>query len=142
VFGSFTGESALDSTEVLDTRTMAFAAGPDMLAGRAGYAAVLLGADRVLVVGGADEDGDVLNTTEIFHLATLTFTPGPDMHSARCGCSAVALDARRILVVGGFDGGSQQSTTEIFSLDTMAFIPGHARSSRSTSTASWSPVAI
>jgi hypothetical protein len=102
----FGGCSALETTEVLDTQTMTFTAGPDMLTPRSGCAAVQIDADRVLVVGGVDADDEYLNMTEIFHLSTGTFTPGPDMQSARGHCAAVALDARRILVVGGDNGAS------------------------------------
>mgnify|MGYP000485568412 CR=1 FL=1 len=116
VFGGDSGWTALNTTLLLDTQTMA--AGPNMLTGRLGCAAVAIDADRVLVVGGIG-GGFPFNTTEILHLSTLTLTPGPNMQSARNGCAAVALDARRILVVGGYDGGStvSQSSTEIFSLD-------------------------
>jgi hypothetical protein len=124
VFGGDSGATPLNTTLLLDAQTMAFTAGPNMLARRDGCAAVQIDADRVLVVGGMNEDDETLNTTEIFHLATLTFTPGPDLQSARSYCAAVALDARRILVVCGFDGTSRLSTTEIFSLDTMTFAPG------------------
>ncbi|KAJ1451356.1 hypothetical protein M885DRAFT_570081 [Pelagophyceae sp. CCMP2097] len=126
VFGGFSGKSALDSTELLDTQTMAFTGGPDMPTVRFGCAAVQIDGNRVLVVGGADYDDKALNTTEIFHLSTLTFAPGPDMQTARFGCAAVALDARRVLVVGGHDDASELSSTEILSLDTMAFAPGPA----------------
>ncbi|KAJ1459202.1 hypothetical protein M885DRAFT_613725 [Pelagophyceae sp. CCMP2097] len=116
--------SARRTTEVLDTRTMAFTVGPSMLTARYCHAAVQMDGNRSLVVGGGNADNEDLNTTEIFQLSTLTFTPVPGMQSARSGCSAVALDARRILVVGGHNVMSCLSTTENFSLDTMAFTPG------------------
>jgi hypothetical protein len=131
VVGGWSGGSALDTTLLLDAQTMAFTDGPNLLAKRRGCAAVLIDADRLLVVGGCSGIGrGWLNTTEILHLSTRTVTPGPTMQSARSNCAAVALDARRILVVGGFDGRSYLSTTEILSLDTildvrtMAFAPG------------------
>jgi hypothetical protein len=125
VVGGFVGVSALNTTLLLDTQTMAFTAGPNLLAKRQGCAAVLLDADRVLVVGGY-AGGQYLNTTEILHLSTRTVTPGPTMQTARGWRTAVALDAHRILVVGGVDGRDILSSTEILSLDTMAFAPGPA----------------
>jgi hypothetical protein len=133
VFGGLEDGSPLNTTLLLDTHTMAFTAGPSLLAGRRGCAAIQIDAGRVLVVGGYS--GTPLNTTEIFHLSTLTVTPGPNMLSERLGCAAVALDARRILVVGGYDGRSRLSTTEIFSLDTMAFAPGPTMATRRNSCA-------
>ncbi|KAJ1456444.1 hypothetical protein M885DRAFT_564088 [Pelagophyceae sp. CCMP2097] len=108
VFGGVSGRSALDSTLLLDTQTMTFTAGPNMLTERYGCAVDQIDADRLLLLGG-NNGGGYLNTTEIFNLSTLTLTPGPNM---------------QVLIVGGYDGASYLSTTEIFTLDMMAFAPG------------------
>ncbi|KAJ1459197.1 hypothetical protein M885DRAFT_560954 [Pelagophyceae sp. CCMP2097] len=148
VFGGHADGSVLDSTEVLDTRTMAFTAGPDMLTARYGHAVVQIDGNRVLLVGGVDDDDAVINTNEIFHLETLTIlvvgghdgtsglstteifnldtmaiTPGPDMVAPRHGCAAVALDEHRIMLTGGSSGANLQ-TTEVLDIRTMAFTPG------------------
>jgi hypothetical protein len=123
VVSGFMGWSPLNTTLFFDAQTMAFTAGPNLLAKRQGCTAVLIDADRVLVVGGY-AGGQFLNTTEILHLSTHTVTPGPIMLTGRFNCAAVALDARRILVVGGQCGPSYFSSTEILSLNTMTFAPG------------------
>mmetsp|Transcript_23769 Transcript_23769/g.80219 ORF Transcript_23769/g.80219 Transcript_23769/m.80219 type:complete len:183 (-) Transcript_23769:9-557(-) len=79
----FGGEFGDDTTEVLDTQTMTFTDGPDMLTARSGFAAVQIDADRVLLVGGVGDNGDALNTTGIFHLSTRAFTPGPGQRVLR-----------------------------------------------------------
>ena len=53
---------------MLDLETMQFEAGPTMLKERFAAAALLDG-DRVLVIGGSDEDGADLASTEILGAA-------------------------------------------------------------------------
>jgi hypothetical protein len=128
VFGGREDGTALNTTEVLDldqdgATTEMFTAGPTMATAREGCAAVRLGARRVLVVGGWDNNDD-LNSTEILDLETMRFSAGPMMLSKRSYCTAVALDARRILVAGGIDAYDIHRTTEILDVATMTFAPG------------------
>jgi hypothetical protein len=60
---------SLDTTEILDLEAMRFSAGPTMLSKRFGCAVVALGARRVLVAGGGDENA-AHRTTEILDVAT------------------------------------------------------------------------
>ncbi|KAJ1449119.1 hypothetical protein M885DRAFT_573273 [Pelagophyceae sp. CCMP2097] len=92
----------LDTTEVLDVRTMAFAPGPAMGSGRFECAAVAVDAQHLL------------------DLATMAFAPGPTMGTPRDGCAAARLVAGpRILVVDGEDPnlhgahGDDTCTTEV-----------------------------
>ena len=53
--------------------------GPTMTSKRAGPAAVGLGDNRVLVIGGAGNVGSFSDSTEILDLGTMTTTRGPTM---------------------------------------------------------------
>ena len=67
------------------------ALGPQMELARAGCAAVVADAGRLLVLGG--EDGSACHdSTEILDLEAGAFAPGPPMLARREGCAAVAVD--------------------------------------------------
>jgi hypothetical protein len=106
----------LDTTEVLDVRTMAFAPGPSMGSARWLCAAVAVDELHVLVLGGRDSASTVFATTELLDVVALEFAPGPTMQARRVGLAAARLDTAegpRILVVGGYDGTRRLSTTEV-----------------------------
>ena len=135
VFGGLSGPRGNDdsqwlkTTSVFDSGTMTWAAGPAMCA-RTGSAAVIIDADRALLVGGAI--GFLLHkSTEILDLRTLTFAAGPEMLEQRTYFGLVALDARRVLVAGGLGGQaflfgdvSHLTSTEILDISSMTFSAG------------------
>ncbi len=104
VAGGNSGSGYLNTTEVLDVRTMAFAPGPSMASARSWCAAAAVDAQHVLVIGGLDSLGTSLASTELLDVAMMEFAPGPNMRAARLACAAVRFDAAdgqpRILVIG------------------------------------------
>ena len=88
------------STEILDTKSMTFSAGPSMATRRQRPAAVKLIDGRVLVLGGlnfdnARDEEEVHRTTEWLDVATNTFSPGPSMQVGRMYTAAVQVDDQR-----------------------------------------------
>jgi hypothetical protein len=122
VAGGFSGSEYLNTTEILDFRTMAFAPGPRMGSERSGCAAVPVDAQHVLIVGGQNMPFLPLATTELLDLAALEFAPGPAMQTERYACAATRLDTAgeepRILVYGGTSTDEESlSSTEVLSVD-------------------------
>jgi hypothetical protein len=118
VAGGESDSGCLDTTEILDVRTMAFAPGPSMASVRDGCAAVPVDARHVLIIGGQDSSETTLATTELLDVATMAFAPGPPMQTGRYMCAATLDTAEeespRILVMGGEDGDrAVLSTTEV-----------------------------
>jgi hypothetical protein len=101
------GPGVVATTEIYDPATGHFTAGPRMSVPRTGHAAVLLRNNKVLVVGGADNNGP-LATAEIYDLASNRFIATTSMHTARVARSAVALHDGRVLVTGGGNGRSAE----------------------------------
>lgn len=79
-----------------------FAPTGDMGAARAFHTASLLQNGKVLVAGGANDNGE-LNTSELFDPATKTFTASGNMNSPRHSHAATVLADGRVLVTGGFN---------------------------------------
>lgn len=125
VVGGQDGATPLDTTEVLDLTTMAFAPGPRLAGGpRHSCAACALPDGRVLVAGGLGAGGARLTSTEVLDAGATEFRPGPALSKPRSGCSAMLLDANRLLIAGGQDGESRLRTAEVLDLRTMQFSPG------------------
>jgi hypothetical protein len=101
------GPGVVASTEIYDPATGHFTAGPLMITPRTGHAAVLLGNNKVLVVGGADDNG-ALASAEIYDPSSNRFIATTSMHSARVARSAVVLQDGRVLVTGGGNGRSAE----------------------------------
>eukprot|EP00628_Pelagophyceae_sp_CCMP2097_P029835 CAMPEP_0184201904 /NCGR_PEP_ID=MMETSP0976-20121227/8280_1 /TAXON_ID=483370 /ORGANISM="non described non described, Strain CCMP2097" /LENGTH=219 /DNA_ID=CAMNT_0026506443 /DNA_START=20 /DNA_END=677 /DNA_ORIENTATION=- len=101
VAGGHWGLGSLQTTEILDIRTMAFSPGPSMGSARSFFAAVPVDAQHILVIGGRD----AVATTELLDVATMEFSPGPAMRIARYGIAAARLDATSkepgFVVIGG-----------------------------------------
>ncbi|KAJ1448670.1 hypothetical protein M885DRAFT_623227 [Pelagophyceae sp. CCMP2097] len=96
----------LDSTEILDLRTMKFSPGPKMQSRRNECGGVVVDDNHVLIVGGNDSTMLPTATSELLNLRSMEFQVGPAMQTPRCGCSVVRLDStaeRRIFVIGGRD---------------------------------------
>jgi hypothetical protein len=122
VAGGQSDSGRLNTTEILDVRTMAFAPGPRMGSARLGCAAVAVDAQHVLIIGGEDSSG-TLATTKALDVAALEFEDGPALLAGRWGVAATRLDATegeppRILVMGGKDEyGAGLPTTEVLIVD-------------------------
>lgn len=87
---SLDGSVRLNSTDLLDFKSMKFSTGPVMSCKRSASAAVRLDRGRAIVIGGFDGDAFV-ETTEIFDVSTMSFQPGPSMRSRRAACAVVTL---------------------------------------------------
>jgi len=97
---------SLQTTEILDVRTMAFAPGPSMTSVRWGFAAVPVDDRHVLFIGGQGSSG-AFTSTELLDVSAMDFEPGPAMGTLWDNCAAVRLDvagAPRILAIGGRQG--------------------------------------
>jgi hypothetical protein len=101
------GPGVVASTEIYDPATGHFTAGPLMSTPRTGHAAVLLGNNKVLMVGGADNNGP-LASAEIYDPVSNRFIATSSMHTARVARSAVVLEDGRVLVTGGGNGRSAE----------------------------------
>jgi hypothetical protein len=100
---TFDGPGAVASTEIYDSATGHFIAGPSMSTARTGQGAVLLSNQKVLIVGGADNSGP-LASAEIYDPASNRFSTTTSMHTARIGRTAVLLKDGCVLVTGGGNG--------------------------------------
>lgn len=126
-------KTMLTSTTLVNLRpmmfmssSMAWAPGPTMSVRRGACAAVVLDADRLLVLGGNEGDSS-FGTTEVLDfrdIRKLSFSPGPRLTTQRRECTAILLDAERLLVLGGYDGAHFLNTTEILDLKANRFVTG------------------
>lgn len=99
--GTLTGATGLASSELWDFRTMRVRPGPAMGAARALHLGVRLLDGRVLVTGGADQNGVVLASCEIYDPATDSFAPTGSMGTPRVLHAACRLADGRVMVAGG-----------------------------------------
>ncbi len=109
------GPGIVATTEIFDPTTGRFTAGPMMTSPRNGHAAVLLPNNKVLIIGGTDQDERPLKTAEIYDPATNRFTTTASMNVARLPRPAVLLQDGRVLVTGGWQGsGIASRAAEVF----------------------------
>ena len=120
--GGVLAQLPVDTTEIYDPITDAFAAGPTMTAARSLHTATELPDGRWLITGGVDAGTDPQNTCEIYDPVTNQFTAIESMTANRMGHTATLLANGKVLVAGGISlltGGldsinSTLSSTEIF----------------------------
>lgn len=104
-----TGDVYFETAEIFHLATGTFVElSSVMSAKRVGHTAALVGAGKVLVVGG---NGGPVATADIFNVATATWTPTAPLAHPRSSAATVVLDDGRVLVTGG-DPGS--ATAEVF----------------------------
>ncbi|HEB52110.1 MAG TPA: hypothetical protein ENI87_02520 [bacterium] len=99
--GSLTAATGLASTELYRFRTMDFVAGPTMSTPRALHTAIRLNDGRVLLIGGADQNGAVLASCEIYDPANNSITPTGSLNTPRILFGASLLHDGRVMVAGG-----------------------------------------
>lgn len=99
--GTLTAATGLASTELWDFRRMRFTTGPTMSSARALHSAVRLNDGRVLIIGGADQNGIVLSSCEIYNPNTNSFSATGSMGTPRILHGASVLADGRVMVAGG-----------------------------------------
>lgn len=99
--GTLTAAVGLATTELWDFRRMRVVPGPTMSTARALHSAVRLNDGRVLLIGGADQNGTVLSSCEIYDPTTNSFTPTGAMGTPRILHGASILADGRVMVAGG-----------------------------------------
>lgn len=129
--GTLTAATGLASTEMWDFRRMRFTAGPTMSSARALHSTVRLNDGRVLIIGGADQNGIVLASCEIYNPTTNSFSTTGSMGTPRILHGASVLADGRVMVAGG---------TSTLTPDVTAAISGTLNSAEiyNPATGSWS----
>jgi hypothetical protein len=92
------------SAEIYDPSTGAFSATDSMQFRRQFHTATLLADGRVLIVGGLDENNQVVTAAELYDPATGTFAVAGNTVSFRDRHAAIRLPDGRVLITGGFNG--------------------------------------
>lgn len=112
--------TGLASTEIYNTATGTFGAGPTMSVARFGHSSTLLNTGDILVAGG--EDGTALSTGEVFDAVT-GFAAPITMNGHRRGHMAEALGTNRVLIAGGVGAinNAAVSSAELFDPATNQF---------------------
>src|SRR5512133_1963410 len=104
----------LRATTPLHVETGTWAGAGQMSSVRAGAATVLLPDGRMMMIGGADANGNPLYSAEFFNTDG-TFSPAPPLATARTGHAAIWLLSGEVLVTGGSTaGGGATNSVEVF----------------------------
>ena len=99
-----------------------FKATGSMAIERATHTATLLNSGKVLIVGGIDNNGNVLASAELFDPASGTFSGTGSMSTRRMNHSATLLGNGKVLIAGGCDGsGTCLSSAELYDPATGTF---------------------
>ena len=120
-----------------------WAATGDMASGRAGASAALLWDGRVLVTGGATDEG-VSASAEQYSVSAENFFSTPPMQTPRANHTSTLLPDGRVLIAGGMGAdGRALSTTETYDPATNAWTPAatmyYARSGQTATALSDGP---
>ena len=113
-------------SEIYDWHTGLWTLTTPMNSARAAAVSVRLENGRVMVIGGFDENFNVLNSAEIYDPASATWSLTAPMIDARAeDFVAVLLPGRKVLVAGGTgsDGVTSLSSAEIFDEATGTWTP-------------------
>jgi N-acetylneuraminic acid mutarotase len=115
--GSLPGPPNFADAEIYDSRTGLWTSISPMNSARSAPVGLLLDDGRVMVIGGFDENFNVLGSAEIYDPSTGTWTLTASMNDARVeDFVAVQLSGGRVLVAGGTgsDGVTSLSSAEIY----------------------------
>lgn len=121
--GNLIAPTALASTEVFDTVTRQWLAGPDLSEPRSNHAAVRLSNGSVLITGGMTNaaigtGGPATASCELYAPGAPIMVPIASMGQARAGHAMTELADGRILVSGGFSDWTDAGSNFIARLDT------------------------
>lgn len=108
----------LNTSELYNPATGAFAATGSLTVGRSEHTATLLNNGRVLITGGATA------IAELYDPATGTFTPAGSMTSVRQYSTAALLNNGKVLIVGGginIFGGPNLASAELYDSSSQTF---------------------
>jgi hypothetical protein len=99
--GSLTAPAGANTTELYQPYLRSWTSGPTMVVARSFHTSAMLPDGRILLMGGADSNGNVTATCEIFDPASNSFGPAASMGTARAAHAATVLLDGRVLVTGG-----------------------------------------
>ena len=121
--GQDNSNTVLQSAEIFDPRTDTFTAlapagDTELQTGRMGAGAAALPDGDVLIVGGLDNDDNVLGTAELFNPATQTFTALPataphELPVPVADAAVAPLPDGKVLIAGGLDDNSGDMTDAV-----------------------------
>ena len=116
----FGGSNWLQSAEIFDPASGAFAATGAMTTGRGIHQLTRLNSGRVLVTGGTT-GGGITNAAELFDPATGAFTTTGAMQQPREFHTATLLPSGSVIIAGGSNNSGFLASTETFSPSTGTF---------------------
>jgi Kelch motif protein len=121
VAGGLTGNTTIQTAEILDPVTHAFTSLGNMQVARNQQTDTLLPNGKVLLAAGST-DAIFLNSAELFDPSTNLFTPTGSMATARKSHTATLLqDNNRVLITGGKSATGDLASAEIYDSSTGQF---------------------
>ena len=123
------GGKPVFSTELYDPSTNRFTPGPAMNVAREGHTTTVItagpNAEKILIAGGLDTNGQHLASTDLYDPLTNTFAVGPTMRVARSEHTATAIASGRsagmILLAGGVGYPGVLASAELYDPATNKF---------------------
>lgn len=123
------GGKPVFSTELYDPSTNRFTPGPAMNVAREGHTTTVItagpNAEKILIAGGLDTNGQYLASTDLYDPLTNTFAVGPTMRVARSEHTATAIASGRsagmILLAGGVGYPGVLASAELYDPATNKF---------------------
>jgi hypothetical protein len=128
IAGGYSGDDfqpALDTAEIYDPATRAFASAGQMRVPRVGHSASLLHNGKVLLAGGYTNtnNGQATFSAELYDPSTGMFFVTRNMSSPRMGFVAAVLLDGKVLVAGGHDDARPIATAEVYDPGIGSFFP-------------------